>query len=82
VKLAFYAAKRGNMHSLFIVREIDDVINRKLMKWWAITFEKLAQYASWIPTGGGKSMTGGASHVVKIPKAEFDELDKNSLELL
>ncbi len=82
VKLAFYAAKRGNLHSIFIVREIDDITNRNLIKWWFIKFETLAQYASWVPQGGGKNMQGGASTVVKIPRAEFQELNATSLSQL
>ena len=79
VKLAFYAAKKGNLHSLFFVREIDDTINRNLVNWWFITFDTLAQYASWVPIAGGRSMQGGASSVVKIPKAEFTLLTANNL---
>lgn len=82
VKLAFYAAKRGNLHSLFIVREIDNPVSRNLVNWWFITFDELAQYASWVQQAGGASMTGGASAVVKIPKAEFKPLDRSHLERL
>ena len=82
VKLAFYAAKKGNLHSLFFVREIDDTTTRNLVGWWFITFDKLAQYASWVPQGGGMNMQGGGSTVVKIPKAEFVPLTKTALENL
>lgn len=74
VKLAFYAAKRGNLRSLFIVKEISDVSERDLVDWWFITFDKLAEVASWVPRSGGRSMTGGASSVVQIPKAEFSRI--------
>jgi hypothetical protein len=73
--LAFYAAKRGNLHSLFIVREIEDVTTRKLKDWWYITFEKLAEFASWNPRAGGMNMGGGSSVVVPIPKAAFSRFD-------
>lgn len=79
VKLAFYAAKRGNLHSIFVVREIGDVTTRNLVNWWFITFERLASFASWNPQSGGASMTGGRSTVVKIPKAEFQELNARTL---
>lgn len=82
VKLAFYAAKRGNLHSIFIVREIDDPVNRNLINWWFITFDRLAQFASWIPIAGGRSMLGGASTVVKVPKAEFQILNMQALQNL
>lgn len=75
VKLAFYAAKRGNLHSLFVVKEIDNPDDRNLVQWWFITFDTMAQYASWIPMGGGVNMQGGGSTVVKIPKAEFRPLN-------
>lgn len=52
-KLAFYAAKRGNLHSLYVVREIDNPNDRNLVNWLFITFDQLAQFASWIPQGGG-----------------------------
>jgi hypothetical protein len=82
VKLAFYAAKRGNVHSIFVVREIDSIETRNLVNWWFITYENLAQYASWIQQGGGKGMSGASASVVKIPKAEFLPLTHNNLAKL
>lgn len=82
VKLAFYAAKKGNLHSIFVVREIEDVESRKLICWRYITFEVLAQYAGWTPMSGGTNMLGGASHVIKIPKSRFSVLDTRALQSL
>ena len=75
VKLAFYAAKKGNLHSLFFVREINNTTDRNLVNWWFITFDRLAQYASWVSVGGGRNMQGGGSTVVKVPRAEFFPLN-------
>ncbi len=82
VKLAFYAAKRGNLHSIFVVREIDSPETRNLVNWWFITFDHMAQFASWVQQSGGTSMTGGRSSVVRIPKAEFQELNAATLAVL
>ena len=82
VKLAFYAAKKGNLHSLFFVREIDNIQDRQLIQWWFITFDKLAQFASWVIRGGGTNMGGGRSSVVRIPKAEFTPLTTAALNNL
>ncbi len=82
VKLAYYAARRGNLHSLFIVREIDSVETRNLVNWWFIKFDELAQFASWVSKAGGPGMGGGASSVVCIPKSEFKPLTKENLESL
>jgi hypothetical protein len=82
VKLAFYAAKRGNLHSLFVVREIDSATSRNLRDWWFITYETLAQFASWTPQAGGRNMLGGGSSVVKIPKSEFRRLTGEMLREL
>ena len=82
VKLAFYAAKRGNLHSIFVVREIDDEDSRNLVEWRFITFDVLAQYASWVFGGGGTNMQGGMSSVVKIPKSRFSVLDRSALASL
>lgn len=82
VKLAFYAAKKGNLHSLFFVREINNTTDRQLINWWFITFDILAQFASWVPQGGGTNMQGGGSTVVKIPRAEFTPLTADSLAKL
>lgn len=82
VKLAHYAAKRGNLHSLFIVREIADPEARELVAWRYVTFDRLAQFASWVQQQGGRGMTGGNSAVVKIPKCEFEVLDANALAAL
>ena len=77
VKLAFYAAKRGNLHSLFIVREVDE--SRELIQWWFITYDDLSKYASWVQRGGGTNMLGGTSSVVRIPKAEFKPLTRSNI---
>lgn len=82
VKLAYYAAKRGNLHSLFIVREIADPESRELVAWRYITFDRLAQFASWIQQSGGQGMSGGSSAVVRIPKSEFSVLDREALSRL
>ena len=82
VKLAYYAAKKGSLHSLFFVREINNTVDRELVDWWFITFDTLAQFASWTPQGGGTNMQGGGSTVVKIPKAEFTKLTVNALNAL
>ncbi len=82
VKLAFYAAKKGNLHSLFVVREIDTVQTRALVGWWFITFEQLARFASWTAKGGGTNMGGGGSTVVQIPKSEFTPLTAAALDAL
>ena len=82
VKLAYYAAKRGNLHSLFVVREIDDRESRNLVDWWYVTFETLAQFASWNFIGGGTNMGGGASATVPIPKSAFTPLNRNTLAAL
>ncbi len=82
VKLAFYAAKRGNLHSLFIVRQIDDTQTRNLVRWWYVRFDVLAQYASWNFVGGGKNMGGGSSATVRIPLSVFRPLDRTAFETL
>jgi hypothetical protein len=82
VKLAYYSARRGNLHSLFVVREIEEVTRRDLVEWWFITFEQLAQYASWVPMAGGRNMQGGSSSVVCIPKSEFQPLNLANLNAL
>lgn len=82
VKLAFYGAKRGQLHSLFVVREIDSPVARNEIGWWFISFEELAQCASWNPRAGGRSMTGGASTVVMVPKRNFRQLNWQTLSRL
>jgi hypothetical protein len=82
VKLAFYAAMGGQLHSIFVVREIDDVQQRNLVQWWFITFAQLARFASWVPQGGGTNMGGGTSSVVKIPRQEFQPLNAETLAQL
>lgn len=79
VKLAFYAAKRGNLHSLYVVREIDNPQDRNLVQWWFIKFDELAQFASWVPQSGGPGMGGGRSSVVRVPKCEFRPLTAEAL---
>jgi len=82
VKLAFYAAKRGNLHSVFVVKEIDTPLDRNLVNWWIITFEQMAQFASWNPISGGTNMRGGGSTTIKIPKSEFSPMNLATLKSL
>jgi len=82
VKLAFYAVKRGNLHSLYVVREIDNEEDRNLVQWLYITFDRLAQYASWVSRAGGTGMQGGASSVVRIPRCEFQPLNAATIAAL
>lgn len=79
VKLAYYAAKRGNLHSMFVVREIDDEEERNLVAWRYITFERMAQFASWVFRAGGRGMTGGRSATVRIPAEQFEVLNSEVL---
>ena len=82
VKLAFYAAKKGNLHSLFVVKEIDHESTRDLVNWWAITYDRLAEFASWVKISGGPGMIGASSATVKIPRSEFSHLNKDFLSSL
>jgi hypothetical protein len=82
VKLAFYAAKRGNLRSLFVVKEIDNIDERNLIQWRFITYDDLAQSAGWGSRGGGTNMQGGNSAVVRIPKVNFRTLDAANLRQL
>lgn len=82
VKLAHYAARRGNLHALFVVREIDNVATRNVLGWLVTTFDRLAHFASWVPRAGGTSMAGGRSMVVRIPRTAFDTLDAARLDAL
>lgn len=82
VKLTFFASKRGNLKSVFVVKEINNTTDRELVNWWFSTFENLAAFASWVPIGGGKNMGGGNSTVVSIPKSCFLELNAENLRSL
>lgn len=81
-KLAFFAAKRGNLRSLYVVREINNTTDRALVGWLYITFDDLVQRASWGSRAGGMTMLGGASSVVRIPRAAFMPLDAANLASL
>ena len=82
MKLAVHAAERGNLHSIFIVREIDSPESRNLVGRWMITFDQLVQYASWVMRSGGTNMSGGRSAVVRVPRAEFQPLNAETLRAL
>lgn len=78
VKLAHYAARKGNLHSLFVVREISDQATRDFKQWLFTDFDQLAQQASWVPRAGGAGMKGSQSMVVRIPRAAFRVLDADA----
>ena len=79
VKLAHYAARKGNLHSLFVVREIEDRKTRKFKQWLITEFDNLAQQASWVPRPGGPGMGGASSMVVRVPRKAFRPLDATAL---
>jgi len=68
--------------SIFVVKEIDNIETRRIRNWWFIRYDHLAQFGSWVPTGGGMSMLGSASTVVRIPKCEFTPLNEDTLNRL
>lgn len=78
-KLSFFNAMRGNLDGLFIVRQVEPD-SRVLISWRYATFENMARYASWVPRAGGRSMTGGASAVLKLPEGIFGHLSPEALE--
>jgi len=82
VKLSYFAAKRGNMRSLFVVHQVSDVATRQHVAWHYITFDDLAQCGSWVPIAGGTNMGGGRSSTVCIPKSKFRLLDRDALSAL
>lgn len=82
IKLAFFA-KRRNFHSIFVVREIDNPSDKNLVNWLYITFEKMAQFASWNPRGrGGENVPWGQGTEIVVPKNEFMKLDAIALQSL
>src|SRR5439155_26594746 len=81
-KLAYFAAWYGQLKSLFIVREITDVVSRQLAGWWAIEFSNVAKHASWVFRGGGPSMLGTRSAIFRIPLDAFSRLSEDFVESL
>ena len=74
------SSSNARLHSLYVVREIDNATDRNLVRWSYITFDHLAQFASWGSRAGGTNMQGGASAVVRIPRSEFTPLTAATLE--
>ena len=70
------------VRSLFVVREIDSQQDRNLVAWRYITFDQLAQYASWVFRSGGPGMTGARSETVRIPAEQFQILNAEALRRL
>lgn len=79
---SFLAKERGTLHPIYVIREIDNERERNLVQWWFITFDQLAQFASWVPQAGGTAMGGGRSSVVRVPRAEFTPLTADFLHRL
>ena len=82
VKLAVYAAKRGNLHHLYVVREIDNEQDRNLMDWRFITFDHLAQFASRARPAAEPGLSGSRSSLIRVPKSEFQPLNAATLAAL
>jgi len=81
-KLAFFKAWYGQLDALFVVREIKSETDRSLVQWWVTNTTDIAKYASWVFSGGGPNMAGGASAVIKVPIHAFRPLDETLMAAL
>lgn len=82
VKHMFYSDNRGILHPIVVIREVDRVDSHNFIGWWFITFDQFAKFASRASISGGPGMHGGRSTVIKIPKSEFQILNKETLSRL
>ena len=83
VKFAVLSPERRNLHSLFMVREIDSADTRRLVAWWFMTFDHLARFTPSLTRGRpGRRGESGARTVVKIPQIEFEQLSASALASL
>ncbi|HEY3372389.1 MAG TPA: hypothetical protein VGK10_16155 [Prolixibacteraceae bacterium] len=71
-KLSFFVSLSNNMEALYFVEEIDS--NGNTIQWWGIRFSMLLKYCHWVSQAGGKTMGGGASATVRVPKIVFEPL--------
>jgi hypothetical protein len=82
VKLAYCAAKGGNLRSLYVIREIDNATDRNLVSWSYITYDRLVQLAFWISSAGAMNTEDGAVAAIRIPRSEFIPLTRAALATL
>lgn len=82
VKFAVLSSERRNLHSLFMVREIDFAGTRGLLAWWFTTFDHLARFAPSVTRVRRDRPQGGARTVMKIPRIEFEQLNQSALASL
>jgi hypothetical protein len=66
-------------NSLYIVREVDNSADRRLVGWRCITLSNLVMGCSWNLQAGGAGMGGGATQTVMMPGSLFESFNEKNL---
>lgn len=66
-------------NALYIIREVDDGEDRRLLNWKYMTLSGIVMASSWNAIGGGTGMFGSTTSTAKLPYGEFSELTRESL---
>lgn len=66
-------------NALYIVREVDNSTDRRLVGWRCITLSNLVMGCSWNLQAGGAGMLGGGTQTVMMPGSLFETFSENNL---
>jgi hypothetical protein len=66
-------------NALYIVREVDNSTERRLVGWRCITLSNLVMGCSWNLQAGGAGMLGGGTQTVMMPGSLFESFNERNL---
>jgi hypothetical protein len=69
----------NDANAFYVVREVEDGEERKLVKWKYITLSGAIMASSWNAIAGGTGMFGGGTSTIKLPYGEFADLTDDAL---
>lgn len=66
-------------NALYIVREVENSVGRRLVGWRCISLSNLVMSCSWNLQAGGAGMGGGATQTVMMPGSLFEAFTERNL---
>lgn len=69
----------SNKNAVYIIREVDDSMERNLIDWRYITLSDMVMGASWNLQAGGMGMGGGATQTVMLSGSLFSTFTADTL---
>ncbi|MEN8216569.1 MAG: hypothetical protein ABFS56_09370 [Pseudomonadota bacterium] len=66
-------------NALYIIREVDESVERKFVEWRFVTLSDMIMGSSWNLQAGGKGMGGGNTQTIMLSASLFETFELNKL---